>query len=151
LSDGFQRAMSINGSTDESLIETEYAFSARGDNSNGDAWSQVRTKSWHTQSNAAPSGSVSSGFNPSAYRHSATSVAGSSHSFASSVAERSVTSEIRSNGWAKIRAYKPEPQLCRPADDIARETGSEADAWDSDEEDVKANSDDDDSDDDTVI
>jgi DNA repair protein RAD7 len=147
--------MSINGSTDESLIQTEYAFPARSENSNGDGWSQVHTKSWHTQSNAAPSGSVSSGFNPSAYRRSTTSVAGSSRTFASSVAERSETSEIRPNGWAKIRAAPRNPtptyQPCHPMGDTVRETGSVVDAWSSDEEEVNNDDDDDDSDDDTVI
>jgi hypothetical protein len=131
--------MSLNDSTDDSFIQTEYA-------SAGDGWSEVRTKSWHTQSNAAPSGSTASSFNPNAYRGS------SARSFASSVAERS---EIRSNAWAKIPAAPRNPtyQPCRPGGDSARETGSGVDAWDSDEEDEKRVDDDsdDDSDDDTVI
>jgi hypothetical protein len=134
--------MSVNGSTNESLLETEYAYPGCGVNSNSDTWSEVRTKPWHTQSNAAPSGSVSSGsgFNPNAYRRSTTWAAGSAHTFTSGVPRRSNTSEVRPNRWAKIRAYQP----CRPMGDTARETGSAVDAWNSDDND-------DDSEDDTVI
>jgi DNA repair protein RAD7 len=104
--------MSVSGYTDEALTELEYAHPP-GRPDNGDGWSEVRTKSWHTQSNAAPS--ASSGFNPNAYRRSTSSANGSSHTFASSVAERSDTSEIRPNGWAKIRAAprNPPPTLPR--------------------------------------
>jgi hypothetical protein len=180
LSTNFQRAMSITGSADESLIGTEYSHPAGHGNANSDGWSEVRTKSWHTQSNAAPS--ASSGFNPNAYRRSTNSVAGSSHSFASSVAERSDTSEIRPNGWAKIRAAPPAPPMVcsitiaeheeifmfdasntgpsqqvmltvsqMPMGDITRQTGSIVDAWGSDEEEEDEDEDDDDSDDDTII
>jgi DNA repair protein RAD7 len=101
--------MSIAGSADESLIGTEYSYPAGHGEGNTDGWSEVRTKSWHTQSNVAPS--ASSGFDPNAYRRSATSVAESSHSFASSVAEQSDSSEIRHNGWAKIRAAPRGPPV----------------------------------------
>lgn len=107
MSANFQQAMSLSGSTDESLINAEYAHPAGHGKNDNDSWSEVRTKSWHTQSNRAPS--TNSTFNPNAYRRSATSVAGSSHSFASSVAERSDTSEIRPNGWPKIRAAPRDP------------------------------------------
>jgi hypothetical protein len=171
--------MSITGSADDSLIGTEYSHPVGHGNANSDGWSEVRTKSWHTQSNAAPS--ASSSFNPNAYRRSTKSVAGSSHSFASSVAERSDTSEIRPNGWAKIRAAPPgPPMVCflriapreeifmtdafnfeswqevmltvsqMPMGDITRQTGSIVDAWGSDEEEDE-DEDDDDSDDDTII
>ncbi|KAF1940690.1 hypothetical protein EJ02DRAFT_349496 [Clathrospora elynae] len=154
LSEGFQRAMSINGSTDDTLAQFEYAYPP-GRFNNG---SEARTKSWHTQSNAAPS--ASSCFNPNAYgRPSATSVASSSHSFRSSVAERSDASDIRPNGWAKIRAYRsPSPKLTggpptRPAGDNVREQESAVNAWDSDEDEDEVDDDDndDDSDDDTII
>jgi DNA repair protein RAD7 len=111
LSADFQKAMSMTGSADESLIDTEYSYTAALGKGNSDGWSEQRTKSWHTKSNAASS--TNSGFNPNAYRRSTTSIAGTSHSFASSVAERSDTSEIRPNGWAKIRAApRGPPMVC---------------------------------------
>ncbi|KAI1568401.1 Stc1 domain containing protein [Pyrenophora tritici-repentis] len=101
LSTDFQRALSMSGSASDSLIDTEYAFPA-GRNGDGDS-SEPRTKSWHTKSIEVLS--ASSGFDPNAYgRRTTPSVSGSSRSFASSVAERSDTTKIRPNGWAKIRA-----------------------------------------------
>ncbi|CAA9960296.1 Stc1 domain containing protein [Pyrenophora teres f. maculata] len=140
LSTDFQRAMSVSGSADDSLIGTEYAYPAGG-NGDGD-FSEPRTKSWHTKSIEVSS--ASSGFNPNAYgRQSTPSIAGSSQSFASSVAERSDTTEIRSNGWAKIRAAPRAPVV---------------DAWHSDDDEEQArdddsdeDSDDDDDDDDDPI
>jgi len=139
LSADFQRAVSISGSAGESLIGTEYAYPA-GNNGDGDGWSGVRTKSWHTKS--IELSSASSGFDPHAYgRRSTPSVTGSSHSFASSVAERSDSTETRPSGWAKIKAAPRVPIV---------------DAWHSDDDDDdEANEDDsdneDDEDDDTVI
>ncbi|KAF1829910.1 hypothetical protein BDW02DRAFT_592267 [Decorospora gaudefroyi] len=137
LSEDFNRAISISSS---SLIDTDYAYPP-AKNGNGDAWGEARTKSWHTQSNGPPS--ASSSFNPNAYRSSPTSVTGSSRSFASSVAERSDTSEMRSNGWAKIPAA---PRNTGPP-----MVGSVVDTFDSDEEEDEFDDDDDDSDDDTII
>lgn len=114
MSADFQKAMSMTGSADESLIETEYTYAAAAGHGKGNSdggWSEQRTKSWHTKSNAAPS--TSSGFNPNAYRRPASSVTGSAHSFASSVAEYSDTSDVRPNGWAKIRAApRGPPMVC---------------------------------------
>ncbi|RAQ99979.1 dna repair protein rad7 [Stemphylium lycopersici] len=146
LSANFQQAMSISGSTEESLIDAGHAYTAGRGKNDDDSWSEVHTKSWHTQSNRAPS--ASSAFNPNAYRRSATSVAGSSHSFASSVAERSTTSEIRPNGWSKIRAAPRNPYVT-PSGDSTRQAGPLVDAW-SDSDDDGQEDDDDDSDDDTA-
>ena len=130
--------MSVSGSANDSLIDTEYAYPA-GDNGHGDGHlSEPRTKSWHT--NSIGVSSTSSGFNPNAYgRQRTPSVACSSKSFASSVAERSDASEIRPNGWAKIKAAPRAPVV---------------DAWQSDDDEEEANdndSDGSDDDDDTII
>lgn len=134
MSAGFQKSMSLSGSASDSLIGTEYAYPAGG-NGDNDGWSDVRTKSWHTKS--VDVSSASSGFDPNAYgRRPTPSVSGSSRSFASSVAERSDASEIRPNGWAKIKAAPRAPAV---------------DAWQSDDDEEEADEDDSDDDEDTVI
>ena len=91
-------AMSINSSA-----ESEYAPLAPGTSNHDLQWTQVSTKSWHTQS-IKPS-SVTSRSNANHYGDtSATSVTGSSRSFISNVAERSDASGVRSNGWVKKSA-----------------------------------------------
>ncbi|KAF2131205.1 hypothetical protein P153DRAFT_430422 [Dothidotthia symphoricarpi CBS 119687] len=134
LSNHFRHTLSVSGSVPETLIETEYALPA-ADHS----WSEVCTKSWHTKSVTA----TSSGFNPNKYGNPNASATASSsrsvHSFASSVAERSDSSErieTRASGFAKVRAFKPSAPL---KDDTSSE---------SEEEEVDDGSDDDD---DTVI
>jgi len=122
--------VSISGSADKSLIGTEYAYPAGG-NGDSDGWSKVRTNSWHT--NSIELSNASSGFDSHAYgRRSTPSVTGSSHSFASSVAERSDITDMRPSGWAKIKAAPRVPAV---------------DAWHSDDDDDdEANEDDSDND-----
>jgi DNA repair protein RAD7 len=96
------RAMSVNESTSEGdLIGAEYGYEGGRNYEHGDGWSEVQTKSWHTKSQGTASASSSHG-DPSSI-----SRAGTARTYTSSVAERSSTSEVRSNGWAKIRAYSP--------------------------------------------
>ncbi|EUC43316.1 hypothetical protein COCMIDRAFT_38734 [Bipolaris oryzae ATCC 44560] len=92
LSADFQRAMSLKGSADENLIDYEYAFPVGRERTGNDGLSEVRTKSWHTQSSKAPTISSTSTIN--ANSRSYVSAASSSHSVTSSVAERSSTSGL---------------------------------------------------------
>lgn len=109
LSADFQRAISLLGSADENLINSEYAHPAGQGRSSNDGWSEVHTKSWHTQSSRATS--TTSTLSPNPQPRSGTSIAGSARTFASSVAERSTTSGLRPNGWAKIPAAPGGPPI----------------------------------------
>lgn len=105
MSNHFQRNMSLNnGSVSDSLIDSEYAYPTQVNNGNG---SDVQSSSWRTGSSTAHGGSASSGFNLNAYGRPARSNAGTERTYASSMVEWSETSEVRSNGWAKIKAYRP--------------------------------------------
>jgi hypothetical protein len=116
LSREFQRAMSINGSIPETLIETEYLLTGRAANGNADGWSEVHTKSWHTRSSGVGSASVGSSSNANGQGHGKhASNSGTQHSYASTVAERSDDSDLRPNGWAKIKAYKPSSPMVSQA------------------------------------
>jgi hypothetical protein len=136
--------MSINGSTtEESLIGREYTPVGRG---NGGGRSQV-TSSWHTKSTNGAS--ISS--------KTAASQAGTEHSYASTVAERS---EFRPGGFAKIPAYRAPspvrgpPNPMRPDGDAQRETEADTDVWGSeggDEDEGAGESDSDDSDGDNTV
>jgi hypothetical protein len=103
-----RRAESADGSGRETLIDTGSSNSGPGVNDEPDQWSEVRAKSWHTNSARSASASANSGFNPNKYgRPSASSNSGTQRTYASSVAERSDESNIRPGGWAKIKAYRP--------------------------------------------
>jgi hypothetical protein len=103
LSGEIQRAMSINGSIPETLIETEYSLSGRAAYGNADGGSEMRTGSWHTKSSGVGSASVGSSSNPNGHGRLASN-SGTQYSYASTVAERSDASDVRPNGWAKIKA-----------------------------------------------
>jgi hypothetical protein len=107
LSDHFKRTVSINGSVPDTLIDSEFSYTAVNEVNPG-TWSEVAgTKSWHTGSATAPS--TGSGFDPNRYGNPTTrSVASSQHSYSSSIVERSQSGteqvEMR-NGFARIKAY----------------------------------------------
>jgi hypothetical protein len=99
LSQDFQRSLSIHGSVDETLIESEYAYPAVGHgngSSAGDGWHDVRANSWHTKSTGTATTANQYG------NRSVMSRTGTQHTYASSVAERSDAGGVRPNGWAKI-------------------------------------------------
>jgi hypothetical protein len=104
--------MSISGSVPETLIGFEYSCPVGSGNGypNEDGWSEVQTRSWHSESIGA-SASTNSGFHGNGHGHySSTSHAGTQRTYTSSIAERSDEAEVRPNGWAKIKAYKaPSP------------------------------------------
>jgi hypothetical protein len=98
--------MSISGSVPETLIDSEFTFAGRGQGSTPNSGSDVYTRSWHTRSTGAGSASVESSSRPHGGPLAASN-SGSQYSYASTVAERSDISDVRPNGWAKIKAYRP--------------------------------------------
>jgi hypothetical protein len=99
LSQDFQRSLSINGSISETLIESEYAYSAVGNGnigSAGDGWADVPVNSWHTKSTGTATTGNQYG------NRSATSRAGTQYTYESGVAERSDASGVRQSAWPKI-------------------------------------------------
>ncbi|KAJ4994413.1 hypothetical protein SVAN01_00242 [Stagonosporopsis vannaccii] len=143
LSDHFQQVVSVSGQVSDTLIDSEFSHSTNG--ARPGTWSQVAsTGSWHTPTVA--SSSACSGFDSNRYgRPGASSITGSAHSFNSSIAERSQTGSERNemrNGFAKIKAYKPPPQVDLWVGDDKKDSSSSSDNDDDD---------DDNDDDDTVI
>ena len=98
--------MSLNGSVDENLIDSEYAYPAGRKMNSSDGWSEV---SWHTQSIGGTS--TASTLAQKAHYRSRTSNTGSSRTYASSLAERSSTTEVHRNTWAKIPAAPRGPPI----------------------------------------
>ncbi|KAF1851643.1 uncharacterized protein K460DRAFT_38780 [Cucurbitaria berberidis CBS 394.84] len=101
LTQGLQ-AMSVSGSSNETAANSGYTYPSARDFKSGDDgnWTEVRTKSWHTESTGPAS--TSSGFNSNRYgKAPATSTTGPALTLVSGGAERSETSESRHNGWAK--------------------------------------------------
>ncbi|KAJ8116054.1 hypothetical protein OPT61_g2445 [Boeremia exigua] len=128
------RTMSIGGRVSDALIDSEHSdMPAAG--TRPSTWSDVAgTRSWHT--GTAASSSARSRVGSSSYgAPGARSTAGSSHSFNSSIAERSQGSndiEMR-NGFAKVRAYKPAPK-----DDAWAKDDGESSSSSSDDDDYDA-------------
>ncbi|KAF2029090.1 hypothetical protein EK21DRAFT_113312 [Setomelanomma holmii] len=142
LSRQFQQT-SINGSITETLIESECANPIRGagNNPHGDDWSEVQSRSWRTPSTDAASASAGTG-RVGYGRPSATSNAGTERTYASTIAERSIVSNMRPNGWAKISrdestgaAVPVRAPPVRPYGDSQAETKEDTNPWGSDEDD----------------
>lgn len=107
MSNDFQQALSITGSANGTLIDSEDGYPPAGGihprTGNRDGWSENLTKSWHTRSTGAPS--ADSRLNPNHYGNpSAPSVTGTGRTFDSGLTERSALPEIRSNGWVRTSA-----------------------------------------------
>lgn len=105
--------MSLNGTADENLIAYEYAYPVGRERTGNDGLSEIRTKSWHTQSSKASTTSSTSTIN--ANSRSYASAASLSHSFTSSVAERSSTSELYSKDDAMTTAAPRGPLVVSAA------------------------------------
>lgn len=99
------QAISVTGSIADDSMTHEYAYGAQ--KAGQGEWQEVRSgTSWKSPSRATLS--ASSRFNLKACEHpSAPSIAASAHTFSTGVADRSNAGDIRPNGWAKIKAYKP--------------------------------------------
>ena len=109
--------MSVGGEVSDTLIDSEFSYNSANDPKPG-TWSQVAggkiagTQSWHTSSERASS--TTSNLDARKYGRPGTrSIAGSVHSFNSSIAERSQFSsdhiEMKGN-FAKVKAYVSTPQ-----------------------------------------
>ncbi|KAF1916691.1 Stc1 domain-containing protein [Ampelomyces quisqualis] len=129
LTKNFKHAASISGS-EQTLIEVDDMHRRTSKTGCADGWSDVHAKSWHTESTGPTSVSVNSRAHPPA-----TSYAGT-HSYTSSVAERSDISEERVSGWGYAGAPRGTPML--PAGDAQRaceEAWKDEDESDDEEED----------------
>jgi hypothetical protein len=98
--------MSVNGEVSDTLIDSEFSYTPARDVTSGTQSEVAGTETWRTGTQTVSS-TRSSNANGHG-RPSTRSVAGSAHSFDSSIAERSQPGseevEVR-NGWAKTKAY----------------------------------------------
>jgi hypothetical protein len=150
--------MTMNGSrSGTSLIDTEDMYQTHGGHS---VRASQDSSSW--RSPPTGSGSVAS----RTASRTATSVTGTELTYASCVAERSMSSDVGRSGWARIRAHSPDgpvgygraspPPPMRPDGDARRDIETDvASCWnnddDSDEEGERGRNSDDDSDGDNTV
>ncbi|KAF2463482.1 uncharacterized protein BDR25DRAFT_319993 [Lindgomyces ingoldianus] len=122
-----------------SLIDIGYC--AHGGNnggpvqSGGDGWVMAGAKSWNSKSQTQLS--TWSGFDPTAYGHprsGADSVAGSANTFNSTNTEQTETNK---KGFAKIKAFKAQPNPKPVVEDDWESESEESDDGDDDESDVE--------------